>query len=121
MSRNSYEDDRAIFDRRNGPATTAAGDGLEGVYSAVLRTAPDDGECQVIIPALGLGRYRTVKCSPSYGGVVGDQVAVAFDEQKQGWLISPSLVSGGGGSPDLDGGTASTVFTAGQTLDAGGA
>jgi hypothetical protein len=92
MSMNRYADSRPHFDRRHGPATSAAGDGLEGNYSAVLRTAPSGGTVQVIVPALGLTSWRTAICSQAFTGSPGDRVLVAFDEQKQPWVLSPSGV-----------------------------
>lgn len=88
MSANKYMDSRPFFDRRHGPATSAAGDGLEGTYSAVLQTVPANGSCTVIIPALGLTFPREAKCSAAFTGTVGEEVLVAFDEQKRAWIVS---------------------------------
>lgn len=105
MSLNRYEAGRPHYDRRHGPAPDAAGDGLEGIYSAVLVSAPTDGSCTVFIPSLGLTVPRPVKCSPAYTGSIADSVLVAFDEQKQGWLLSPTGVAGTPGPEGPSGAT----------------
>jgi hypothetical protein len=82
---------RDVNSRTRGPAITAAGDGLSGVYSAVLHTVPSGGLCKVLVPTLSLTHYYTAEC-PSYaGGSVGDAVLVAFDQNKQPWLIPQAL------------------------------
>lgn len=89
MSMNRRVDDRSIYDRRHGPAATAAGDGLEGAYSAQLASAPSDGTVKVIVPNLwGLTTARTAVCSSSFTGSPGDQVLVLFDETKLPWVIA---------------------------------
>lgn len=78
--------------RTAGPAVASAGDGQEGIYSAVLHTAPSGGTCKVIIPALHLTNYKTANVSNAFTGLPGDMVLVAFDEEKQPWVISPTGV-----------------------------
>lgn len=88
MSMNRYEDARPIFDRRHGPATGAAGDGQEGTYFGVLHTAPVNGTCKVIIPAMDLTTYRTANVAPYVTGSAGDTCVIVFDANKTLWVIS---------------------------------
>lgn len=82
-------DNRLHFDRRNGPAASAAGDGLEGLYTAVLQSSPSGSQVNVSVPNLwGLTAVRTAFCSSTFEGSVGDNVLVAFDEQKDPWVIA---------------------------------
>lgn len=76
------------FDRGHRPAVQAAGDGLEGAYSAILNTAPSGGTVKVIVPNLwGLTTVRTAVCSLAFTGTPGDRVLVVFDEEKQPWVV----------------------------------
>jgi hypothetical protein len=85
---NRLLDGRDHLDRRHGAAAMAAGDGLEGSYSATLHAAPSAGTVKVIIPALGLTLHRTAVCSSTFTGSPGDRVLVTFDEQKQPWVVA---------------------------------
>lgn len=79
----------SIYDRRHAPAAQAAGDGVEGAYSAVLHAAPSAGTVLVVVPALwGLAAARTAVCSSTFTGSPGDRVMVIFDETKQPWVIA---------------------------------
>jgi microcystin-dependent protein len=85
--------DRSVFDRTHGPAVGASGDGLEGAYSAILRSAPSGGTVQVIVPNLwGLTTARSANCSLAFAGSPGDRVLLVFDEEKQPWVVSPTAV-----------------------------
>lgn len=78
---------RDVNSRTRGPAVTAAGDGLEGAYSAYVHVVPSGGLCKVIIPALDRTHYKTARCSASLSASIGDVVLVLFDEQKQPWIV----------------------------------
>lgn len=92
MSMNSRFPQRDVTWRGQGPSVHAPGDGLEGMYSATLHTVPSGGTCQVVIPALGLTTHFPAHCSQAFTGSVGDMVLVAFDENKEAWVLSPSGV-----------------------------
>lgn len=105
--------------RRHGPAVTSAGDGMVGVYSAILHTAPSGGSCKVLIPAFSLAHYRTANCPAIFSGAVGDSVLVAFDDDKEPWVVVPSAFT----LPTLAqlgiarGGGTSAVFSAATEVD----
>lgn len=86
---------RDVTSRTSGPSVHAAGDGLQGNYSAILHAAPSGGTCKVVVPDLNLTTYYTALCSTAFTGAPGDRVLVAFDENKQPWVLSPSGVSAG--------------------------
>ena len=77
---------RDLTSRTHGPSVMAAGDGLEGSYSAIIHTAPSSGTCKVVIPSLSLTHYYTAKCPSALTGIEGDAVLITFDEQKQPWI-----------------------------------
>lgn len=79
--------------RTPGPSVQAAGDGLEGAYSAVVHDAPSGGTCKVIIPAISLTQWYTAVCSEAFNASPGDRVLVMFDETKQPWVLSPSGIA----------------------------
>jgi hypothetical protein len=89
MGMNRRNPEFSVFDRGHRPAPQAAGDGLEGSYSAILDTAPSGGTVKVIVPNLwGLSTARTAVCSSTFTGSPGDRVLVTFDEQKQPWIVA---------------------------------
>lgn len=90
MSMNRLIDGRSIYDRRSGPASTAAGDGQEGSYSGTLDTAPaTDNTVKVIVPAVwGLTSARQAIFPPALAGQPGDRCLVTFDEQKTPWVVA---------------------------------
>jgi len=72
---------------QHGPAVGAAGDGLDGLYKALLHTAPSGGSCTVVIEGLDPAHAVLCYCPSSTTGTVGNLVLVAFDDEKSCWLV----------------------------------
>lgn len=71
-------------------AVGAPGDGLEGIYRAVLNSVPSGGSCLVVVPGLDPLHHMEAICSPNTTGAVGDVVLVNIDDAKQIWVVSPA-------------------------------
>jgi hypothetical protein len=69
-------------------AVGAPGDGLEGIYRAVLNSVPSNGSCLVVVPGLDPLHHLQAICPPNASGSVGDVVLVNVDDSKQLWLVT---------------------------------
>jgi hypothetical protein len=74
-------------------AVGAPGDGLEGIYRAVLNSVPSNGSCLVVVPGLDPLHHLQAICPPNASGSVGDVVLVNVDDQKQVWLVTPKATA----------------------------